>query len=150
MMGFSLKKELIFKKGIKMKKLLRIQLLIIAAGLALLATGCTYQSLDTSKIDTSLKKVEAPTSKIADATFKVEYQGQDGKNALELLKINHKVVTKTYEGIGEFVQTIDNQTPDSNHFFSLYINGEYSQVGADAYQTKSSDKLEWRVQEITE
>lgn len=78
----------------------------------------------------------------------VEYKGAEGKNALELLKQSHKVETKSYEGLGELVTSIDGVSAASNQFWALYINGQQSQVGASAYMTKDGDTIVWKHEEI--
>jgi hypothetical protein len=78
----------------------------------------------------------------------VKYDGVDGKNALELLQQSHKLETKTFEGMGVLVTSIDGKAADFDHFWALYVNGQQSQVGADAYITKAGDKLEWKFEEI--
>ncbi len=77
----------------------------------------------------------------------VSYQGEDGKNALELLKKDHQVETES-SSFGDFVKSIDGVSPDQSHFWSFTVNGQMSEVGASAYTTKSSDQIEWRLEEI--
>lgn len=76
----------------------------------------------------------------------VSYAGQDGKTALELLKTNVPNVKTKTSSIGEFVESINGKGGDGTKYWSFYINGEMSQVGAGTYQTKSTDKLEWKLQ----
>lgn len=78
----------------------------------------------------------------------ISYKGVEGQNALELLKQSHEVETESYEGIGEMVTSIDGTASDSTHFWSLYVNGQQSQVGASAYTTKDTDTIEWKLEEI--
>lgn len=78
----------------------------------------------------------------------ITYKGVAGKNALELLRSNHQVATKMFSGVGEFVESIDGLKPDSKHFWSFYVNGKSSNVGADSYVTKSGDTIEWKLEEI--
>lgn len=78
----------------------------------------------------------------------VKYYGQDGKTALEILKIVTTVQTKNYPGVGVFVQSINGVAPDERHFWKLYVNGSESQVGADQVQTKNGDTIEWKLEEI--
>ncbi|HEV8601091.1 MAG TPA: DUF4430 domain-containing protein [Patescibacteria group bacterium] len=78
----------------------------------------------------------------------ITYKGVDGKNALELLQASHQVEVKHYS-FGDMVISIDGVMPDPNtHFWSFYVNGQLSQVGASAYVTKSSDILEWKIEKI--
>jgi hypothetical protein len=78
----------------------------------------------------------------------VSYKGQDGKNALDLLKATHKVEVKVYSGIGEFVDGIDGLKSDTKHFWSFYVNGKQSTVGAGSYTTKTTDTIEWKFEQI--
>ncbi|HYE22627.1 MAG TPA: DUF4430 domain-containing protein [Verrucomicrobiae bacterium] len=82
------------------------------------------------------------------AQTSVRYNGQDGKNAMELLKASHQVETKDYAGLGEFVTGIDGVDSDSTTFWSFYVNGTQSTVGASQYVTKNSDVIEWKLEEI--
>ncbi len=77
----------------------------------------------------------------------INYDGQDGKNALELLQASHNVEVKHYS-FGDLVLGIDGIAPDSTHFWAMYVNDQFSQVGAAAYQTKSSDKIRWQIDEV--
>lgn len=78
----------------------------------------------------------------------VSYKGEDGKNALELLKQSYDVETKTYEGIGELATAINGVRADSKHFWSFYVDGRQSSVGAGAYMTKSTEVISWKFEEI--
>jgi len=69
--------------------------------------------------------------------------------ALDLLKSNYQVVTKTFSGLGEFVESINGIKPDSKHFWAFYVNGKSSNVGAGSYTVKDGDKLEWKLDEIS-
>ncbi|HEX9503279.1 MAG TPA: DUF4430 domain-containing protein [Patescibacteria group bacterium] len=77
----------------------------------------------------------------------VEYKGQNGKNALELLKLAHKVDVKSYS-FGDMVTGIDGITPDAKHFWAMYVNGKFSQVGASQYMTKLEDSIKWQIDAI--
>lgn len=93
---------------------------------------------------------EAPQNEVpasAPAQY-VSYKGQDGKNALDLLKASHKVEVKVYSGIGEFVDAIDGLKSDTKHFWSFYVNGKQSTVGAGSYTTKTTDTIEWKFEQI--
>jgi hypothetical protein len=79
----------------------------------------------------------------------IQYQGVDGKNAVELLKLNHRVTTKEFSGMGEYVVGINGVESDSaNNFWSFYVNGQQSPVGASQYITKNGDILEWKLETI--
>lgn len=77
----------------------------------------------------------------------IEYQGQDGKNALELLQANHRVDVQHFS-FGDLVTGIDGITPDAKHFWAMYVNGQFSQLGASAYATKSTDTIKWQIDAV--
>lgn len=94
---------------------------------------------DTAENTTALQQVPSTV---------VTYQGQDGQNALDILKATHKVEVKSYS-FGDMVVSIDGIAPNpATHFWSFYVNGEMSQVGASQYQTKSTDVIKWQLDEI--
>lgn len=92
---------------------------------------------------------EAPQNEISQLppTY-VSYKGAEGQTALALLKATHRIETKTYSGIGDFVESIDGQKGDSGHFWSFYVNGKAATVGASSYVTKTGDVIEWKFEEI--
>ena len=90
--------------------------------------------------------VVGPTTDTSQSSA-ITYQGVEGKNALELLKDNHEVITDSYD-FGEFVTGINGQVADEKTFWALYINGELAQVGAGDYQTKPEDTIEWKLETI--
>lgn len=92
---------------------------------------------------------EAPQDELPAQTAEhVSYRGQDGKNALALLKAGHKVDVKVYSGIGEFVDGIDGLKSDAQHFWSFYVNGKQATVGASSYTTKTTELIEWKFERI--
>lgn len=88
-----------------------------------------------------------PVVAVAQEKKDISYKGVEGKDALTLLKSNYQVETKSYD-FGEMVESINGVKPDSKHFWSFYVNGQMSQVGAGSYQTKTSDTLEWKLDSI--
>ncbi|MBI5530436.1 MAG: DUF4430 domain-containing protein [Candidatus Doudnabacteria bacterium] len=141
----------------------------------LLAAGCTKtQPVDDTNLEgspllkeqsgqrpatsTSAAPVTAPKTQnpnavvtqktIAPPMNEIKYQGEDGKNAMDLLKAKYKVETKSFGSAGEFVESINGVKPDSKHFWKFFINGKSASVGASSYVTKSTDMLEWQLDEI--
>src|SRR6185369_14025822 len=123
-----------------MKNIYKISLAILA--LSLLAVACGKQTQLTSPPD------NAPANQVLQTGGSISYKGEQGKTALELLRASHRVETKTFKGVGEFVQSIDGVTPDSKHFWSFYVNGQPATVGADQYKTQDSDTLSWKLEAI--
>lgn len=75
------------------------------------------------------------------------YEGVDGKTALDLLK--EKADAQVQESsIGSFVTSINGTENTSEQFWMFYVNGELAPMGADQYQTKNGDQIEWRFESI--
>lgn len=77
----------------------------------------------------------------------ISYNGEEGKNALELLKKNH-TVTEENSTYGTFVKGIDGKVGDDKNYWAFYVNGAYASVGAASYTTKATDKLEWKFEAV--
>jgi len=114
--------------------------------LALIVWGITafvenYQKpLAVSTNGEKIMGVQAPTEII-------QYQGIEGKTALQILKEQHQVETETYD-FGELVTAIDGKKSGDGQYWAFYINGELASVGAGEYQTQSSDLIEWRLESL--
>ncbi|MDE2311483.1 MAG: DUF4430 domain-containing protein [Patescibacteria group bacterium] len=75
---------------------------------------------------------------------------KEGTTAFDLLDSTHKVTAKDYgAGMGKMVLSIDGTTPDSQHYWGFYVNGKSSNVGASAYALKDGDKVEWKLEAIS-
>lgn len=77
----------------------------------------------------------------------IKYDGVDGKNALEILKKSANIRTEETV-IGVFVSKINDVENDNQHYWMFYVNGDLANVSADQYQTKNTDKIEWRYEKI--
>ncbi|HEX5447721.1 MAG TPA: DUF4430 domain-containing protein [Candidatus Saccharimonadales bacterium] len=75
----------------------------------------------------------------------IKYNGKDGVDALTLLKKHATVQTKHYS-FGDQVLAINGSQGNGPKYWIFYANGKEAQVGAGAYVTKNSDKLEWKLQ----
>jgi len=84
---------------------------------------------------------ETPTQK----TEYVTYSGVEGKTALELLKGQANVKTKS-STYGEFVESINDNDGGGKKYWTFFVDGKESAVGAGTYVTKNSEKIEWKLQ----
>lgn len=75
----------------------------------------------------------------------VTYQGEAGKNALELLR-QHADVQTSSSSIGDYVTAINGNDGGGTKYWLFYVNGQQANVGADAYVTKDGETLEWRLE----
>ncbi len=124
----------------------KISLVLVAVSLSLIAGGCVKQEAQQQNGNT--ETVVSGEDQSKNSYYKVE--GVEGKTALESLQAKHKVETKEFPGLGQFVQTIEGVTPDSSHYWAFYINGKPSNVGASQYVAKSGDTLEFKLEAIQE
>ena len=77
----------------------------------------------------------------------ISYTGQDGKTALDILKDSHTIKTQD-SSIGVFVISIDETSNTDTEYWMFYVNDQLAPVGADQYQTKNTDKIEWRFEKL--
>lgn len=75
----------------------------------------------------------------------VSYHGENGGNALTLLKKYAHVQTKHYS-FGDMVTSINGVSGNGPKYWTFYVNGKEASVGAGSYTTKSSDIVTWRLQ----
>ena len=127
-----------------MKKLI-LSVIILAAVLIgvnyFVSTRGTIEILPASEV-----QINQPVGPVVQEDY-IRYPGRDGANTFELLLEQTEVEFTQYD-FGKFIQAINGVTPDSKHFWKLYINGQGSQVGAEDLQTSEGDVVEWRLEEI--
>ncbi len=75
----------------------------------------------------------------------ISYRGQNGVDALSLLRKQADVQVKHYS-FGDMVVAINGSVGNGPKYWTFYINGKEAQIGAGAYKTHSSDTLMWRLQ----
>jgi hypothetical protein len=78
-------------------------------------------------------------------TTYIKYNGQNGQNALALLK-KHATVTVKHYSFGDQVVSINGTAGSGPKYWSFYINSKMADIGAGNYITKNSDKIEWKLQ----
>ena len=123
---------------------------IVAAVLVVAIGGISVYNLD----HTSTKQNQTSTTQTASKiTFsnsgkQVDYTGQTGKTALEVLKSLTKVDVGT-SSYGEFVTGINGLKADAKlNYWSFYVNGAYASEGAGTYKSKDGEKLQWRLENL--
>jgi len=119
----------------------KLKLAIVAiASVAVVAggiTGAVIANSPSHKVATVVNSQQQITQ--------ISYQGQNGVDALTLLKKHATVQTKHYS-FGNLVTSIDGSAGNGPKYWTFYINGKEAQVGAGAYTTKNGDKLGWKLQ----
>ncbi len=77
----------------------------------------------------------------------ITYHGKNGVDALTLLKQQAIVKTKHY-AFGDIVVAINGSNGNGPKYWTFYVNSKMSEIGAGAYQTKNSDVLEWKLEQL--
>ena len=81
-------------------------------------------------------------------------QGETVADVLKRAKESgYEVVTKDFgQPLGVFVESINGvaNEPQALEYWTLYVNGERSLLGASGTKVNAGDKLEWRLERITE
>jgi hypothetical protein len=75
----------------------------------------------------------------------ISYSGKNGVNAYALLEKHATVKAKKYS-FGYFVTSINGTAGNGPKYWTLYVNGKESNVGASSYMTKNSDTITWKLQ----
>jgi hypothetical protein len=79
---------------------------------------------------------------------KTSFYVADGSSAVAILRKDYTITTKNFQGLGEFVESIDGIKPDGAHFWAFYVNGKSSTIGASSFVPKPGDAMEWKLDEI--
>lgn len=121
------------------------KIIVVFGAIVLVGAALVGVSVANDNAKQSAQTVQTEQKK---QTEVVTYRGEEGKTALAILKSSHEVGTKTFDGIGEMVTSIDGVEPDSNHFWAFYVNDKQAEVGAGQYQTKDGDTVTWKLEKI--
>ncbi len=66
----------------------------------------------------------------------------DTETAFTLLQKNAKIDFQQYD-FGVFIKSINGVAGDNKNFWAFYVNGDFSNAGADKTPLKKGDKVEW-------
>ena len=72
---------------------------------------------------------------------------EDDTIAFDLLKESAEVVYDEYD-FGVMVTSINGMAADDDHYWALYVNGEYAPAGADATVLATGDTMRWVYEKI--
>lgn len=77
-------------------------------------------------------------------TDKFSYKGEEGKDALTLLKEK----TNIEQGASGLVVAINGRKAEDSkkEFWAFYVNGKMAEVGPADYKTKDGDVIEWKIE----
>ncbi|NCN23968.1 MAG: hypothetical protein COU65_03265 [Candidatus Pacebacteria bacterium CG10_big_fil_rev_8_21_14_0_10_42_12] len=133
------------------------QLGLIALGLiaALLVVSQVGVFTGNSKRD-SLPMDQIQTEEVADEATEASPEPvvafefgaiEDDTIAFDLLKESAEVVYDEYD-FGVMVTSINGMAADDDHYWALYVNGEYAPAGADATVLATGDTMRWVYEKI--
>lgn len=91
--------------------------------------------------------VATPTIQISNDPKLITYSGITGKTALAILQDKATVSLKQYS-FGPMVTGINGLEATANQGWVFYINGTAASMGANDYQTKDGEKIEWKLEEL--
>ena len=57
---------------------------------------------------------------------------------------NFAFKSQYYSGLGYFINEINSQPNGGGTYWTLYVNGKYSNVGASQYKLQPGDSVEWK------
>ncbi len=120
-----------------------LKLLPLLFIISFVSAGCLGSPRDGASTTTYQKAAKSLNQASA-----IKYEGEEGRTALEILKEKYQVQTKSFSGVGEYVESINSVKPDNKHFWAFYVNGKFSNLGAGDYKTKNGDQVEWKLEEI--
>ncbi|HKX24500.1 MAG TPA: DUF4430 domain-containing protein [Candidatus Saccharimonadales bacterium] len=118
---------------------------LVTAAIAIFATVSINNKPKDSASDQPAQQ-SSSQQQTAERSDLVSYKGVNGKNALELLKEVAQVETKD-SSYGVYVDAINGiKGGTDGKYWTFYVNGAMSNTGADAYQTKDGEVVEWKFQ----
>ena len=122
------------------------QTLACILGAATLAVAGCGESQTTKRADAkpaSTTTTETEPKVDPDATT-ITYEGEDGETALELLEEQGYDVEVESSSLGEYVTAIGEVEATKTEYWSYEVDGKLPNVGADQYETKDGQQVEWR------
>lgn len=102
--------------------------------------------LANSKQGNSNQKIATPPQVVQNTNVDTfSYQGEEGKDALYLLKLSAESVEQNGTGL---VIAINNRKADDSkkEYWAFYVNGKMAEVGPADYKTKNGDRIEWKIE----
>ncbi len=114
------------------KKLILIAVLILII-VSFFSIGASYKNQTTNRASI--------TQIVKDS---VSYKGENGKDALVLLKNKYQI---SQDGSG-LVVSIGGRKADlqKHEYWAFYVNGKMASVGPADYKTKDADLIEWKIE----
>jgi len=111
---------------------------------SILVLGCTSQNQTNNTGEKFKVNFEITAN---DKTSKVSVFAEQGSNAFEVMKANLKADYKD-SAMGPFITGINNIKADSEHYWALYVDGNYAQKGISQYSIEKEVTIAWKLEKI--
>ena len=119
--------------------------IILLAGIIIIGGTLLGNHVSKKQADKTVAGTQIQFNPVVEKT--ISYDGQTGKTALDILKASHQVESQD-SSIGVFVTGIDGTQNADNKYWMLYVDDQLASFGADQFQTKDGQKLEWRYESL--
>lgn len=114
--------------------------------LALFTSGCEPLSASVKETVEAGVQAEVPADIVTGEQLDL-YARENDVNAFSLLKSKASIVYE--DGVyGIYVKNINGLEGDSAHYWALYLNDEYSQMGVKEITLNRGDKMTWKYEVI--
>jgi hypothetical protein len=110
----------------------------IVAIIVIILVGLYAKEVSSSHSTQQQAAIHAAQQKIPTVTYK----GENGQNALKILKQDTSV-EQNHSGL---VVAINEYKPTGHNYWAFYINGKLASVGPASYITKNSDTIQWKIE----
>ncbi len=88
------------------------------------------------------KQEAKDTESVNRDSLTIELNGSDSLTVFEILKLNHKVTTKS-SAIGKFVTGIDSIFAGDGYFWVYTVNDTVPQIACDKMKVGKTDNIKW-------
>lgn len=111
-------------------------------------------AVDSLQSDTSNQETAQETtndSKVVEAETKdhISYEATTDGSALDQLQATNDSVVVIESELGKYVDSINDLAGGTDgKYWSFYVDGELADVGADAYELKGGELIEWKFQKL--
>ena len=108
-------------------------------------TPSSFFTLPSQKVSFSFSVIGDSNAVLLQKTLEVD----ENMNAFDAMKLalNNNLEYDTY-AFGPFVKSILGITPDSTHFWSLYVDGSSAQQGIASYSITPGRDIAWKLEEM--
>ncbi len=122
---------------------IKLDLIVSFVALVLVVSFLIQTQNKKTNLTTSQNQQQSSTT-VDKAKEQLSYKGEEGKDALELLKEKAKI-EQDKSGL---IISINGRKANSSvrEYWAFYVNGKLAPVGPADYKTKDVDTIEWKIE----